>query len=91
MVHPAIPAPSRRYYGLSRAAPFTVDADYSGDPKALPRGGTTVMPSRTTTLRYALTWFGLAAALAGVFGAWAWSRLRPQSSGDASPAGPRRP
>jgi surfeit locus 1 family protein len=79
------------YYGLSRAARFTVDADYSGDPKALPRGGTTVIAFPNNHLGYALTWFGLAAALAGVFGAWAWSRLRPQSSGDASPAGPRRP
>jgi surfeit locus 1 family protein len=65
-----------RHFGLSRAAPFSVDADYSGDPKALPRGGTTVIAFQNNHLGYAVTWFGLAAALAGVFGAWAWSRLK---------------
>jgi surfeit locus 1 family protein len=63
------------HFGLSRAAPFSVDADFSGDPKALPRGGTTVIAFPNSHLAYALTWFGLAAALAGVFSAWAWSRL----------------
>ena len=62
--------------GLSRAAPFSVDADFSGDPRALPRGGTTVIAFPNNHLGYALTWFGLAVALAGVFGAWAWTRLR---------------
>jgi surfeit locus 1 family protein len=77
------------HFGLSRAAPFSVDADYSGDPKALPRGGTTVIAFPNSHLGYALTWFGLAAALAGVFGAWAWPKLWPQQP--APEAGPRRP
>ena len=64
------------HFGLSRAAPFSVDADYSGDPKALPRGGTTVIAFPNSHLGYALTWFGLALALAGVFAAWAWGRLK---------------
>jgi surfeit locus 1 family protein len=64
------------HFGLSRAAPFSVDADYSGDPKALPRGGTTVITFPNNHLSYALTWFGLAAALAGVFVAWARTRLK---------------
>jgi surfeit locus 1 family protein len=70
------PGPIARHFGLSRAAPFSVDADDSGDPKALPRGGTTVIAFPNNHLGYALTWFGLAAALAGVFGAWAWGRLK---------------
>jgi surfeit locus 1 family protein len=64
------------HFGLAHAAPFSVDADFSGDGKALPRGGTTVIAFPNNHLAYALTWFGLAAALAGVFGAWAWSRLK---------------
>lgn len=64
------------HLGLTRAAPFSVDADFSGDPKALPRGGTTIIAFPNNHLSYALTWFGLAAALAGVFGAWAWDRLK---------------
>jgi surfeit locus 1 family protein len=71
------------HFGLARAAPFTVDADYSGDPEALPRGGTTVIAFPNNHLGYALTWFGLAAALAGVFGAWAWGRLKQGRSPDA--------
>jgi surfeit locus 1 family protein len=77
-------------FGLTRAAPFSVDADSSGDPKALPRGGTTVIAFPNNHLAYALTWFGLAAALAGVFGSWAWTRIRPQAT-PASPTGLRRP
>lgn len=64
------------HFGLSRAAPFSVDADFSGDPQALPRGGTTIVAFPNNHLSYALTWFGLALALAGVFGAWQRPRLR---------------
>ncbi|MEA2840885.1 MAG: surfeit locus 1 family protein [Methylobacteriaceae bacterium] len=71
------------HFGLSRAAPFSIDADYSGDPKALPRGGTTVIAFPNNHLAYVLTWFGLAAALAGVFGSWAWSRLKHGAAPEA--------
>jgi surfeit locus 1 family protein len=71
------------HFGLSRAAPFSIDADYSGDPSALPRGGTTVIAFPNNHLAYALTWFGLAAALAGVFGAWAWTRLKHGAAPEA--------
>jgi surfeit locus 1 family protein len=71
------------HFGLSRAAPFSVDADFSGDPKALPHGGTTVIAFPNNHLAYAVTWFGLAAALAGVFSAWAWTRLKPPAGRDA--------
>ena len=54
------------HYGLSRTAPFTIDLD--PDPKAngWPRPGTTVIDIPNNHLSYALTWFGLAAALVGV-------------------------
>ncbi|MEA2758577.1 MAG: surfeit locus 1 family protein [Methylobacteriaceae bacterium] len=71
------------HFGLSRVAPFTVDADFSGNPKALPRGGTTVIAFPNSHLAYALTWFGLAATLAGVFVAWAWSRRKQEAASDA--------
>jgi surfeit locus 1 family protein len=77
------------HLGVPRAAPFSVDADFSGDPKALPRGGTSVIAFPNSHLGYALTWFGLAAALAGVFGAWVWGRLKPQQV--APEVGARRP
>jgi surfeit locus 1 family protein len=85
------PAAIAAHFGLSRAAPFSVDADYSGDPKSLPRGGTTVIAFPNNHLGYALTWFGLAAALAGVFGAWALQRLRVQPSNPGSRVVPPRP
>ncbi|GAC1554773.1 MAG: SURF1 family protein [Beijerinckiaceae bacterium] len=69
------------YLGLARAAPFSIDADASPDPAALPRGGATIIAFPNNHLSYALTWFGLAAALAGVFAAFAWGRLRPGSAG----------
>jgi surfeit locus 1 family protein len=64
------------HLGLAHAAPFSVDVDFSGDAKVLPRGGTTIIAFPNNHLGYALTWFGLALALAGVFGAWAWGRLK---------------
>lgn len=56
--------------GLTRVAPFIVDADAS-TTAAWPRGGLTVVSFPNNHLEYALTWFGLAAALVGVFAAFA--------------------
>lgn len=52
--------------GFRQAAPFTIDAD-PVPGVALPRGGATEMSFPNNHLSYALTWFGLAAALAAVF------------------------
>ena len=57
--------------------PFFVDADAEpANPGGFPRGGVTrlVLPNRH--LEYALTWYGLALTLIGVFAAFARSRLR---------------
>jgi surfeit locus 1 family protein len=60
-------------------APYIVDADFDPDlPAGLPQGGETVVDFPNNHLGYALTWFGLAAALAGVFVAFA---LRKAGSG----------
>ena len=57
--------------------PFFVDADAEpANPGGFPRGGATrlVLPNRH--LEYALTWYGLALTLIGVFTAFARGRLR---------------
>jgi surfeit locus 1 family protein len=70
------PAPIAAALGLREVAPFTVDADASGAAGALPQGGETRLTFDNRHLEYALTWYGLAAALLGVFCAFAISRLR---------------
>ena len=59
---------------LGPHAPFTLDAEAGPDP--LPQGGETRLTFVNNHLSYAFTWFGMAAALAGVFGVWAYGRLR---------------
>lgn len=49
-----------------------IDADDALNPGGLPVGGVTIIDLPNNHLQYAITWFGLAAALAGVFGAWLW-------------------
>ena len=74
------------WWGLGRVAPFTVDADNANLPGGLPQGGETVLSIPNNHLSYALTWFGLAIGLCGVFAAFAWRRVRtdPQP-GDPEP------
>ena len=73
------PAAIARVEGLDRAAPFTVDADVSAVPGGLPQGGETVLDIPNNHLSYALTWFGLALGLAGVFAVFAARRLRARA------------
>ncbi|WP_292242242.1 SURF1 family protein [Mesorhizobium sp.] len=46
--------------------PFFVDADSTPNPGGLPVGGVTVIDLPNSHLQYAVTWYGLAVALAGV-------------------------
>ena len=71
------PAGIAKAYGVERTAPFTIDADASAIPGGLPQGGETVLDIPNNHLSYALTWFGLAGGLVGVFGAYAWRKLHP--------------
>ena len=50
---------------LTGAAPFFIDADASSEGRGVPVGGLTVVSFPNNHLVYALTWFGLAAMLAG--------------------------
>ena len=57
--------------------PFTIDADARPEPPGgLPRGGVTRLDLPNRHLEYALTWYGLALTLIGVYAAFAASRLR---------------
>lgn len=62
--------------GLLRVAPFLVDADATPNPGGWPLGGQTRITFPNRHLEYALTWFGLAAALAGVAAALMLRRRR---------------
>ncbi len=69
------PALIAAHFGLAPAAPFSVDADAASTPPGgWPRGGATELSFPNNHLSYALTWFGLALALIGVFIAFAWQK-----------------
>lgn len=52
-------------------APFYVEQEAPTPPGGLPRPGKLVVALPDNHLQYALTWYGLAAVLAAVFGFWA--------------------
>ncbi len=54
-------------HGLENVMPFSIDADGSEVPGGLPRGGQTRLIFTNDHLGYAVTWFGLAIALLGVY------------------------
>ena len=58
-------------------APYLIDAPFDPAlPGGLPQGGETIVTFPNNHLQYALSWFGLALALAAVFVGFAWSQLR---------------
>ncbi|MBM3608400.1 MAG: SURF1 family protein, partial [Alphaproteobacteria bacterium] len=64
------------YLKLPDAAPFVIDADGPENPGGWPKPGAARIRIPNNHLSYALTWFGLAATLLGVFAACGWRRLR---------------
>ena len=56
-----------KHFGLAPAAPFSIDADDGPVPGGWPKGGVTERNLPNNHLSYALTWFGLALTLIGVF------------------------
>ena len=82
------PGAVARVFGIADAAPFVIDQDAGQAPGGLPQGGETVLDFPNSHLSYALTWFGLALTLVGVFGAFAWRQVR---GGAAERGRPLRP
>ncbi len=62
--------------GIALAAPVLIEADATPNPGGWPKGGQTVVTFRNEHLQYAITWFGLAAVLLGVYVAFHVSRER---------------
>ena len=63
--------------GAIQAEPYIVEADAEPPPPGgLPKGGVTRLALPNRHLEYALTWYGLAATLIGVYLAFAAARLR---------------
>jgi surfeit locus 1 family protein len=87
VLHTRDPAALARALGVA-AAPFTVD-QATPNPAELPRAGLTRLVFPNRHLEYALTWFGLAATLVGVWGAYVFGRRRRHSgSGEARARNP---
>jgi surfeit locus 1 family protein len=57
-------------------APFYIEQESPVPPGGLPKPGKLVVSLPDNHLQYALTWFGLALALAGVYVTWLAGRLR---------------
>jgi surfeit locus 1 family protein len=53
--------------GLAEIAPFYIDADATPNPGGWPKGGVTRLALPNDHLQYAITWFGLAIAMAVVY------------------------
>lgn len=65
-----------------RVAPFTVDLRKDHMPASgLPQAGETAMRFANNHLQYAITWYGLALTLLGVYAAVVWSRLTAPKRG----------
>jgi surfeit locus 1 family protein len=64
-------------YGWGEVAPFYIELESPAPAGGVPRPGKLTVKLRNDHFGYALTWFGLAAVLVGVFGFWAGSRRRP--------------
>lgn len=70
--------------GLDAAdtAPYYVSLVASQTPPdGLPQAGETPLTFANSHLQYAVTWYGLAVVLVGVYAAFAWRRLRPGKDG----------
>jgi surfeit locus 1 family protein len=60
-----------------RVAPYIIDARSDPNlPGGLPQGGETIVSFANDHLQYAITWFGLAGAVAIAFGVWLYGQRR---------------
>jgi surfeit locus 1 family protein len=63
-------------FNAALVAPYSIDADATPNAGGLPQGGETTLIFSNNHLQYVVTWFGLAAALLGVYGAFAYGVLK---------------
>ncbi len=68
---------------LGAVAPFFVEQESPAPPDGLPQPGKLVVTLPDNHLQYAITWYGLAVALVGVFVVWARSSRRRDRPGQA--------
>jgi surfeit locus 1 family protein len=71
--------------GIGAAAPFYLEAERQGDGLTPPAGVDVkelIARIPDNHLQYALTWWGLALTLIGVFGAYAWQARRKPAEGE---------
>jgi surfeit locus 1 family protein len=62
--------------GWNASAPFYIDQEEPTPAGGLPKPGKLEVHLRDDHLQYAITWFGLAAGLIGVYGWWLFGRVR---------------
>ena len=72
--------------GLSAVAPFYVEQEAPVPPGGLPAPGKIVVNLPNNHLQYIITWYGLAAALAGVFLVWTFGAKRRENGGRGAPS-----
>ncbi|MEM8811510.1 MAG: SURF1 family protein [Pseudomonadota bacterium] len=80
------PAAIGAHFGVQkdRLAPYSIDLAAAMTPEGgLPQAGETLMRFSNNHLQYAVTWYGLALTLVGVYGAFIWGRLKRRREGDA--------
>ena len=70
---------------IALAAPVVVEADAAPNPGGWPKGGQTAVHFRNEHLQYAITWFGLALTLLGVYLAYHVSKGRLGFRGPENP------
>ena len=75
------PSAMAQVKGWGAVAPFYIDQEAPLPASGLPRPGRIVVNLPNNHLGYALTWFGLAAGLAGVFAFWLHRQLRDRRIG----------
>ncbi len=71
--------------GIGAVAPFYVEQESPLPPGGLPQSGRLVVHLPNNHLQYAVTWFGLALVLAGVFVAWAFGSRGRERAGEGPP------
>lgn len=79
------PAALAAHFHLAPVAPFVIDVDATPGAKAWPLSGTTERSLPNNHLGYALTWFGLALGLAGVYGAFVLRQVKPSVAAPKAP------